>query len=117
MPLKSAKRSICAPGSCVPRLFRLPQQVVDQHLRVDLLLDVERRRVNDEIAPVLLILAAPDELRVEVGVARVFQPCAGASCSSSSTDWCSAVGMFLRLSSSCVSVSTVLPDVDLLRHA
>ena len=46
------------------------QQVVDQHLRVDLLLDVERRRVDDEVAPVLLVLAAPDELRVEVAVAR-----------------------------------------------
>jgi hypothetical protein len=42
------------------------EQVVDQHLGVDLLLDVERRRVDDEVAPVLLILAAPDELRVEV---------------------------------------------------
>ena len=32
-------------------------------------LDVERRRVDDEIAPVLLVLTAPDELRIEVGVA------------------------------------------------
>ena len=38
---------------------------------MDFLLDVERRRVDDEIAPVLLILAAPDELRIEVGVARI----------------------------------------------
>src|SRR5690242_20079106 len=52
-------------------LFRHAQQIVDQHLRVDLLLDVERRCMNDEIAPVLLVLAAPDELRVEVGVAPV----------------------------------------------
>ncbi len=28
--------------------------------------------MDDEIGPVLLILAAPDELRVEVGVARIF---------------------------------------------
>ena len=33
-------------------------------LRVDLLLDVERRRVDDEVRPVLLVLAAPDELRI-----------------------------------------------------
>jgi hypothetical protein len=38
---------------------------------MDLLLNVERRGVDDEIAPVLLILATPDELGIEVGVARV----------------------------------------------
>src|SRR5439155_23415996 len=32
-------------------------------------LDVERRRVDHEVAPVLLVLAAPEELRVEVAVA------------------------------------------------
>jgi hypothetical protein len=52
-------------------LLGAPQQVVDQHLGVHLLLDVERRRVDDEIAPVLLVLAAPDQLRVQVGIARV----------------------------------------------
>ena len=36
---------------------------------MDLLLDVERRRMDDEVAPVLLVLAAPDELRIEVAVA------------------------------------------------
>ena len=46
-----------------------PAQVVDEHLRVDLLLDEERRRLHDEIGPVLRVLAAPDELRVEVAVA------------------------------------------------
>src|SRR5688500_11380645 len=35
---------------------------------MNLLLDVERRRLDDEIAPVLVVLAAPDELRIEVGV-------------------------------------------------
>ena len=49
----------------------LAQQVVDERLGVDLFLDVERRGVDDEVAPVLLILAAPDELGIEVGVARV----------------------------------------------
>ena len=34
-------------------------------------LDVERRRVDDEIAPVLLVFPTPDELRIEVGVARI----------------------------------------------
>ena len=71
MPLKSANRSgvICA--RVVLALLRGAQQVVDQHLGVDLLLDVERRRVDDEIAPVLLVLAAPDELGIEVAVAAV----------------------------------------------
>src|SRR3990172_9780536 len=41
----------------------------DQRLGVDLLLDVERRRVDHEVAPVLLVLAAPDELQVQVAVA------------------------------------------------
>ena len=34
----------------------------------DLLLDIERRGVDDEVGPVLLILAAPYELRIEVAV-------------------------------------------------
>jgi hypothetical protein len=34
---------------------------------VDLFLDVERRSVDNEVAPVLLILAVPDELWIEVG--------------------------------------------------
>ena len=38
---------------------------------MDLFLDVERRGVDDEVAPVLLILPAPDELGIEVGVAWV----------------------------------------------
>ena len=49
----------------------LAQQVVDQHLGVDLLLDVERRGMDDQIGPVLLVLAAPDQLRVEVAVAAL----------------------------------------------
>ena len=72
MPLKSANRS---GGESARRRVRAPcvcaEQVVDQHLGVDLFLDVERRGVDDEVAPVLLILAAPDELRVEVAVAAL----------------------------------------------
>jgi hypothetical protein len=52
-------------------LARLLEQVVDQHLGVDLLLNVERRRVHHETRPVLLVLAAPDQLRVEVAVAAL----------------------------------------------
>ena len=36
---------------------------------MDLFLDVERRGMDDEVAPVLLILAAPDELGIQVAVA------------------------------------------------
>src|SRR6266508_3899468 len=56
-------------SSLVRALARIAQQVIDQHLRMDLLLNVERWSVNDEVAPVLLVLAAPDELRIEVAVA------------------------------------------------
>jgi hypothetical protein len=58
--------------SLVGRFFlgrRLPQQIVDQDLRMDLFLDVQRRGVDDKAAPVLLILPAPDQLRIEVTVA------------------------------------------------
>ena len=49
------------------------QEVVDQDLGVDLLLNVERRRLDDEVAPVLVVLPAPDELRVEVAVAALIR--------------------------------------------
>ena len=52
-------------------LLGLTQQVVDDGLGVDLFLDVERRGVDDEVAPVLLILAAPDELGIEIAVSGV----------------------------------------------
>jgi hypothetical protein len=39
---------------------------------VDLFLDVERRCVDDEVGPVLLVLAAPDQLRVQVARAVDF---------------------------------------------
>ena len=45
-------------------VLRPPPQVVDEHLWVHLLLDEERRRLHDDVGPVLLVLAAPDELRV-----------------------------------------------------
>jgi len=40
-----------------------PLQLVDDRLGVDLLLDVERRDVDDEVGPVLPVLATPDQLR------------------------------------------------------
>jgi hypothetical protein len=46
------------------------QQIVDQHLGMNLLLDVQRRRMHHQFAPVLLVFPAPDELRVEIAVAR-----------------------------------------------
>ncbi len=47
----------------------LAGKLVDQRLGVHLLLDVERRRRHHQIAPILLVLAAPDELRIEVAIA------------------------------------------------
>ena len=47
----------------------LAHQVVYESLGVDPLLDVQGRRVNYKVGPVLLVLAPPDELRVEVPVA------------------------------------------------
>ena len=69
MPLKSAKEVRLGTGLLRPGLLRLPDQVVDQDLGLHLLLDVEGRGMDDEVRPVLLVLAAPDELGVEVPVA------------------------------------------------
>ena len=68
MPLKSAKRLVCAPEGLRLCFFRLPKEIVDQHLRMNLFLNIERRGIDNEIAPVLLILPTPDELGVEIGV-------------------------------------------------
>ena len=54
---------------CAAGLLALPHQVVDEDFGVDALLDVERRCVDDEVGPVLLVLAAPDQLRVQIAVA------------------------------------------------
>ena len=73
MPLKSAKRSgvLRRPRARAARVSA--QQIVDQRLGMDFFLDVERRGVDDEVAPVLLVLAAPDELRIEIACcARYF---------------------------------------------
>ena len=65
-------------------------QVLDEHPRVDLLLDVDRRRVDHEVLAVVLVLALPDELRVERRVARVAQ--LGIGCSTSGVDELLGVG-------------------------
>ena len=69
--LKSALSPCPSPACGRGVLFRLATQVVDQYLGVDLFLDVDRRRVDDEVGPVLLVLAAPDQLRVQVAVAAL----------------------------------------------
>ena len=44
----------------------LAEEVVDQGLGLDLLLDIKRRGMNDEVGPILFVLAAPDELGIKV---------------------------------------------------
>ena len=46
-----------------------PFQVVDDDLGVDLFLNVQRRGLDDQVGLVLLILAAPDQLWVQIAVA------------------------------------------------
>jgi len=52
--------------------FGLAEEIVDQDFGMDFFLDVEGRRLNDEVGPILLIFAAPDELRIEIAVALHF---------------------------------------------
>ena len=54
----------------LPR-FRLPEQIIDQDFGMHFLLDVERRRLDDEVAPILVVLPSPDKLRIEVRIARI----------------------------------------------
>ena len=44
---------------------------VDDRLRVNLLLDVDRHDGDGEVFAVLLVLALPDQLRIERRVARI----------------------------------------------
>src|SRR5205807_10376430 len=52
-------------------------QVLDRGLGLDLLLDIQRRRLDHQVAPVLLNLAAPDKLRVKVAIAPYVSDGAG----------------------------------------
>ena len=53
----------------LPLVRTLTHEVVHKRLGVHPLLDVQRRGVHHQVRRVLLILAAPDELRVKVAVA------------------------------------------------
>src|ERR1017187_1010938 len=55
-------------------LIRGAAQVLDEHVRGDLLLNVDRRCVDGEILIVLFVFALPHQLRVERCVARVAKP-------------------------------------------
>ena len=46
-------------------------RVLDDRLRLNLLLDVDRHDGHGEVFAVLLVLALPDQLRVERRIARV----------------------------------------------
>jgi len=48
--------------------FALAAQIIHQHLRVHFFLNVKRRGLHHEIGFVLHLLAAPDELRIQIAV-------------------------------------------------
>lgn len=52
-------------------IARHADQIVDEHLRMHLLLDIQRWCMDDQVRPVLLILAPPNKLRIQVRVARI----------------------------------------------
>src|SRR5262249_24583697 len=51
--------------------LRLLKKVVDEYFGMHFLLNIERRRLDDEVTPVLIVLPTPNELGIEVRVARV----------------------------------------------
>src|SRR5690349_9698708 len=51
--------------------FRRVAQILDERLRVNLLLDIDGNDGYLEVARVLLVLALPHELRIERRVARI----------------------------------------------
>jgi hypothetical protein len=59
------------------------RKVVEQQSWMHLLLHVKRRSVQGEVRPVLLVLAAPDELRIQVPVALLLLRVASSSFSAS----------------------------------
>src|SRR6266511_746644 len=54
-----------------PAALALRPELLDEGERIDRLLDVDRDRGDLEVVAVLLVLALPDELRVERGIAGV----------------------------------------------
>ena len=61
--------ALCIGSLCIG--FAATEQVVDEHFRVNFLLNIEWWHLYNEVRPVLLVFAAPDKLRVEVTVATV----------------------------------------------
>ena len=55
----------------IPVLPGMAQQVVHQRLGVDPLLDIQGRRVDGEVAQVLLVLAPPHQLGIQIPVAAL----------------------------------------------
>lgn len=49
----------------------MAQQIINERLGVNSFPNVERRRRNNEIGPIPLILTAPDQLRIKIGIARI----------------------------------------------
>jgi hypothetical protein len=43
------------------------------YLRVDIPLDIKRRSLNDQVGPILFVLTAPNELRVEIAIAPLIR--------------------------------------------
>ena len=80
-------------------------KVLDERERVDRLLDVDRDRQHLEVAAVLLVLALPDDLRVDGRIAGVAQD-GGPLLLVADERLGSAVGMFGRVAPSCPSERT-----------
>src|SRR6266536_4569994 len=70
-PVEIRKQIGCELSRFVLTLSGGSQEIIDQHLGMDLLLYVKGWCVDDEIAPVLLILAAPNQLWIEVAIALI----------------------------------------------
>ncbi len=75
-----------------------PRQGIDDRLGMDLFLDVDGHDGHGQLGAVLLVLALPDELRIERRIARGSCMARGACSSSATKSRSSSVGMFLRLS-------------------
>ena len=50
-------------------VFALFEQVIDQRFGMHFFLNIERGGIHHEVGPVLLVFAAPDQLRIEIAIA------------------------------------------------
>lgn len=97
------------------RLIRAVQQIVDQYFGVNLFLNIQWRRMNDQVRPILLIFAAPNQLRIEITVAAFISYSDGVLLILTHDRLIfNGRGMFLRVDSSCLRVSTLRLDLDFL---